>query len=112
MKNLIGIFAALTALLSPLPALAGYDGLWQVNIVTTRGSCDTTSMALAISNGIVVSRDPSVLVSGQVVAGGNVTVSLTNSRGTAVGTGRQDDAAGFGTWRGGPCAGTWTAQRN
>lgn len=111
MRKLVLALAACAGISSP--ALAGYDGLWKINIVTTRGSCDSqTSMALAISNGVVVSRDPSISVSGQVGAGGAISVSLSDRRGSAIGSGRLDATAGFGVWRGGPCAGTWTAQRN
>lgn len=111
MKKLIGILVASVTLICSIPAFAGYDGTWAVSIVTTRGSCNTTSMELAISNGIVASQDPLVSASGQVNTNGGIVVSLTNSSGTAVGSGRLDESAGFGTWRGGPCAGTWTAQR-
>lgn len=112
MRKLLSILAASAAVAWSAPSFAGYDGIWAVSVVTTRGSCNTTSMALAISNGVVVSRDPTVSVSGQVGSDGGIVVSLTNARGTATGSGRLDESAGFGTWRGGPCAGTWTAQRN
>lgn len=109
MRKLALVLAASAAFASP--AFAGYDGLWNVSVTTTRGSCESASANLAISNGVVVSRDPAYQASGQVAAGGAIVVALAGSKGNATASGRLDDAAGFGVWRGGPCAGTWTAQR-
>jgi hypothetical protein len=109
MRRLAFVLAATAAFSSP--ALAGYDGMWNVSVTTTRGSCEAASTALAISNGTIVSRDPAYQASGQVGAGGAIVVSLVGTKGNATASGKLDDASGFGVWRGGPCAGTWTAQR-
>ena len=109
MRKLAFVLAASAALSSP--ALAGYDGLWNVSVTTTRGSCDSASTNFSVSNGTVTSRDPAYQASGQVDPAGSVVVSLVGPHGQATASGRLDDAAGYGVWRGGPCAGTWTAQR-
>lgn len=91
---------------------APFDGVWTINIVTTKGACEGGSgLAVQIAGGKVASSDNMVGVSGKVAEHGGITVTVIQGDKRATGSGKLASAAGFGTWRGGPCAGTWTAQR-
>jgi hypothetical protein len=92
-------------------AAASFDGSWNVNITTRSGSCDSgASLPVRISNG-QVSGGAAVSVSGRVADSGGIVVSVSTGRGSATGSGHLAATAGSGTWHGGPCSGTWTAQR-
>ncbi len=52
-----------------------------------------------------------VAASGRVADAGNISVTLSSGMKRAVGSGRLSATSGSGTWRGGLCSGTWTAQR-
>ena len=101
------IFAA-----SVVPAAASFDGSWTVSIVTTKGVCDPgMALPIQISDGRVASAISQVGVSGRVAQGGSITVTVIQGIKRAFGIGKLADASGSGTWRGGPCSGTWTATR-
>lgn len=101
------IFAA-----SMAPAAASFDGTWSVSIVTTKGVCDAgMALPIQISDGRVASAISQVGVSGRVAQGGSITVTVIQGIKRAFGIGKLADASGSGTWRGGPCSGTWTATR-
>lgn len=91
---------------------APFDGVWSISIVTTKGTCEGGSgLAVQIADGKVASSDNQVGVTGRVAEHGGITVTVVHGDKRATGSGKLAQAAGFGTWRGGPCAGTWTAQR-
>ena len=103
-------FAIITTCMAP--ASASYDGSWTVSIVTTRGVCDPgMALPIQISDGRVASGHSSVGVTGRVAHSGGITVTVIQGIKRAFGIGKLADASGSGTWRGGPCSGTWTAQR-
>lgn len=94
------------------PASATFDGTWTVSIVTTRGVCDGgMALPIRISDGRVASAHSEVGVTGRVAQSGGITVAVIQGIKRAFASGKLADAAGSGTWRGGPCSGTWTAQR-
>lgn len=97
---------------SIVPASASFDGTWTVSIVTTKGVCDPgMALPIQISDGRVASAVSQVGVSGRVAQGGSITVTVIQGLKRAFGIGKLADASGSGTWRGGPCSGTWTASR-
>jgi hypothetical protein len=104
------IFAIIAATVAP--ASASFDGSWTVSIITTRGVCDAgMALPIQISDGRVASGVSQVGVTGRVAQGGGITVTVIQGIKRAFGSGKLADASGSGTWRGGPCSGTWTAQR-
>jgi hypothetical protein len=112
--RLSAAFVAVVALagMATTEAKASYDGLWSISIVTKSGSCEPgPGLSVLINNGKVASSNASIGVSGRVHGTGGISVTIKSSAGNAVGSGRLVESSGFGTWRGGPCAGTWTAQR-
>jgi hypothetical protein len=112
-RAIAGAFAACAMIiLGAAPAAASYDGSWSVSIVTTKGVCDQgMALPIQISSGRIASGHPQVGVSGRVTEGGSIVVSVIQGIKRAFGSGKLADASGSGTWRGGPCSGTWTAQR-
>ena len=97
---------------SVAPAAASFDGNWTVSIVTTKGVCDAgMALPIQISDGRVASVHSQVGVSGRVAQGGGITVTVIQGIKRAFGSGKLADTSGSGTWRGGPCSGTWTATR-
>lgn len=106
-------FAAAILLAGVMTASAAdsFDGTWSVSIVTKSGTCDAAPpLSIQIANGRVVA-DPALGISGSVAQSGGIMVSIKNGIQKAVGAGRLAASSGSGTWRGGPCSGTWTAQR-
>lgn len=92
---------------------APFDGLWSISITTTKGTCEGGSgLAVQIAGGKVASSDNQVGVTGRVAEHGGITVTVVHGDKRATGSGKLASANGFGTWKGGPCAGTWTAQRS
>jgi hypothetical protein len=98
-----------------LPAFTAtpYDGEWSVVIVTKKGDCERAYRApITISNGRFINVGVNLVdVSGSVRADGRINVRVSRGQKSAIGSGRLTPAAGRGSWRGGACAGTWTAQR-
>ena len=105
------LFLAAMAIATPAAA-ATFDGSWNVQIASSNMACPSgTSVAIGINNGQVASNNAMVAASGRVADAGNISVTLSSGMKRAVGTGRLTATSGSGTWRGGLCSGTWTAQR-
>src|SRR6266481_313573 len=94
------------------PALAQtpYDGLWNVTIMTSSGSCEpSASSTLTVTDGKI--SGPGASVSGSIGNGGLVKVSING----AYANGQLSGNAGSGKWNGAsggiPCSGRWQASR-
>lgn len=94
-------------------ALPRYDGLWSVSIVTQKGDCDPGyRYPVRITNGTLSNAgDSNFTVTGKVGATGAITVTVSAAGKSATGSGRLAGDAGIGSWIGGACSGTWTAER-
>jgi hypothetical protein len=94
-------------------AVPGYDGLWSVSIVTEKGTCDRGyRYPIRISNGVLANAgDVAVNIVGKVLPTGAITVTVSAAGKSANGTGRLSGNLGEGSWTGGDCSGTWTAER-
>jgi uncharacterized membrane protein YgcG len=106
------LLAAALPLAGPAHA-GGYDGLWNVIIITQAGSCDAAySYPFRIAGNRITSMG-SFDISGQVSGGGVVRISAGGS--VANGTGRLGGGSGSGKWTarlsGGNCSGRWQATR-
>jgi hypothetical protein len=93
----------------------GYDGIWNVLIITQAGSCDPAySYPFRVSGGRISSMGPAN-VSGSVGRGGAVVVRISAGGRTASGNGRLGGSTGAGRWTarvsGGNCSGRWQATR-
>jgi hypothetical protein len=110
-RVIAGAFAV-SAILAASPAAASFDGTWTVSIITTKGVCDGgMALPIQISAGRVASGHSEVSVSGRVAESGGITVAVIQGLKRAFGSGKLAETSGSGTWRGGLCSGTWTAQR-
>ena len=106
------LFAAVLTGSAAVPALAQtpYDGLWNVTIMTSSGSCEpTASSTLSVADGKISGAGASV--SGSIGNGGLVKVSING----AYANGQLSGNAGSGKWNGAsagiPCSGRWQASR-
>lgn len=109
------VFACIVSLLAtPAAAAAPFDGAWTVSISTQKGSCDSGSIPIEVSDGRIRSGHPSVAISGRVAHSGGISVTVGGGVKKASGSGRLTGANGSGTWSGGGgvCSGTWVAERN
>jgi hypothetical protein len=93
----------------------GYDGIWNVLIITQAGSCDPAySYPFRVSGGRISSAGPAN-VSGSVGRGGAVVVRISAGGRTASGNGRLGGSTGAGRWTArvssGNCSGRWQATR-
>jgi hypothetical protein len=93
----------------------GYDGIWNVLIITQAGSCDSAySYPFRVSGGRISSTGPAN-VSGSVGRGGAVVVRISAGGRTASGNGRLGGSTGAGRWTArvssGNCSGRWQATR-
>jgi hypothetical protein len=106
----LGLVASAVARTQPAK---NFSGLWSVVIVTTRGDCDRAyRYPIAIAGSRVVNGgDAAVDISGSVRANGAVAVRVSAGDKSAHGSGRLTFNSGSGSWRGGACAGVWTAER-
>ena len=97
----------------PANARTDFDGEWSVVIVTKHGDCERAYRApITISNGNFINVGVNMVdVSGRVSPDGKLTVRVSRGDKSAVGLGRLTATAGAGSWKGGSCAGTWTAER-
>ena len=93
--------------------MPGYDGLWSVSIVTEKGACDRGyRYPIRISNGMLANAgDVAVNIAGKVMPTGAITVMVSAAGKSANGSGRLSGNLGEGSWTGGACSGTWTAER-
>lgn len=94
---------------------AGYDGYWNVLIITDGGTCDRTySFPVQIAAGRVLSGGMAE-VTGRVGRSGGVSVRVSSGGSYANGSGRLGSAFGSGRWSGrgtaGFCSGRWQARR-
>ena len=105
--------SATIATTSSTYAVPGYDGLWSVSIITEKGACDRGyRYPIRISNGLLANAgDVAVNIAGKVMPTGAVTVMVSAAGKNANGTGRLSGNLGEGSWSGGDCSGTWTAER-
>jgi hypothetical protein len=94
-------------------AVPRYDGLWSVSIVTEKGDCDRGyRYPVRISNGLLANAGDSVFtISGRVGGTGAITVAVSAGGRSAIGSGRLAGNSGMGSWSGGSCSGSWTAER-
>jgi hypothetical protein len=94
-------------------AVPSYDGLWSVSIVTERGDCDPGyRYPIRISNGQLANAgDTAFMITGKVVPTGAITVTVSAAGKSATGSGRLAGDMGGGSWIGGSCSGSWTAER-
>ena len=93
----------------------GYDGLWNVLIITQAGSCDPAySYPFRVSGGRI-STAGAADVSGSVGPGGVVAVRISAGGRVASGNGRRSGSTGSGRWTArvssGNCSGRWQATR-
>ena len=93
----------------------GYDGIWNVLIITQAGRCDPAySYPFQVSGGRILSAGAAD-VSGSVGAGGGVTVRISAGGSVATGSGRLGGSSGVGRWSArlssGNCSGRWQATR-
>jgi hypothetical protein len=93
----------------------GYDGIWNVLIITQAGSCDPAySYPFRVSGGRITSNGAAD-VSGSVSGGGSVIVRISAAGAVATGSGRLRGSTGAGRWSArfssGNCSGRWQATR-
>jgi len=93
----------------------GYDGSWNVVIITQAGSCDQAySFPVQIVGNRVLSNG-AANVTGSVGRGGGVAVRVSSGGSFAAGSGRLGTSSGAGSWSGrgsaGACSGHWQATR-
>ena len=98
----------------PLPG--GYDGIWNVLIITQAGNCDAAySYPFRVAAGRISSAGAAT-VSGSVGRGGGVAVRISAGGSVATGSGRLGGSSGAGRWSarlsGGNCSGRWQATRS
>lgn len=106
------VASALTASTTSF-AVPRYDGLWSVSIVTEKGDCDPGyRYPIRISNGMLANAgDSAFTISGKVGGTGAITVTVSGGGRSATGSGRLAGNMGVGSWTGGACSGSWSAER-
>jgi len=94
-------------------ALPRYDGVWSVLIVTEKGDCDRGyRYPIRIANGVLANGgDAAFTITGKVAPTGAITVTVSHGSSSAAGSGRLAGNIGEGSWSGGSCSGSWTAER-
>ena len=93
----------------------GYDGTWNVLVITQTGTCDPAySYPFRVSGGRILSTGAAD-VSGSVGSGGVVAVRISAGGRLASGNGRLSGRSGAGRWTArvssGNCSGRWQATR-
>jgi hypothetical protein len=112
-----GICVALAIAAVPNAQAAGrFDGRWSAVLTTTSGPCQPSYRGeVDVVDGVVQALGGQTGLSGRVSPNGQVVVTGSLGPISGVATGRLSGNSGGGTWRAqmpdGPCAGTWTAQR-
>jgi len=93
----------------------GYDGIWNVLIMTQAGNCDAAYSYPFRVSGSRISTAGAADVSGTVSRGGGVVVRISAGGSVATGNGRLGGNSGAGRWSarlsGGNCSGRWQATR-
>jgi hypothetical protein len=111
------LFAAVAAVgtLIANTSFAGpaYDGVWSVLVHTEKGDCDPGyRYPIRISNGHLVNAgDTAFTITGAVAPTGAITVTVSAAGKSANGSGHLAGTGGGGSWTGGACSGSWTAER-
>jgi hypothetical protein len=104
--------------LAPTGAFAmrgAFDGSWMVQIITSRGTCNSgVGFGVEVRDGVVFA-DGIIDVHGSVAANGVTRVRIISGSQSASGGGRLRGSSGSGTWQGvgsqGACSGSWSASR-
>jgi len=98
---------------APVQATGNFDGKWSVVVVTEKGDCDRAYRYPIDIRGqnLVNAGNASFDISGKVQGNGSVAVRIAYGDKSASGSGRLSGTFGQGSWSGGTCAGTWTAER-
>jgi hypothetical protein len=96
-------------------ARGGYDGIWNVLVITQTGTCDPAySYPFRVSGGRILSTGAAD-VSGSVGSGGVVAVRISAGGRVASGNRRLSGRSGAGRWTArvlsGNCSGRWQATR-
>ena len=95
--------------------MGGYDGIWNVLIITQAGNCDPAYNYPFRVTGGRISSAGAAAVSGSVGRGGGVAVRISAGGSVATGSGRLGGSTGAGRWSarlsGGNCSGRWQATR-
>jgi hypothetical protein len=120
LKKLAGR-SALVALVAATATLANtssfaepaYDGLWSVLVMTQKGDCDPAyRYPIRISNGQLQNAGGNAFtITGKVAPTGAISVTVSAGGKSANGQGRLAADEGGGSWTGGSCSGSWTAER-
>ena len=113
-KALCALVVAGATLLSTTSfAMPSYDGLWSVLVMTKKGDCDPGyRYPIRIANGRLVNAgDTAFTISGNVGQTGAITVTVSAGGKSATGIGHLAGNGGGGSWSGGACSGSWTAER-
>jgi hypothetical protein len=90
-----------------------YDGVWSVLVMTQKGDCDPAyRYPIRIANGQLVNAGGNAFtITGTVAPTGAISVTVSAGGKSASGSGRLAAAEGGGSWSGGSCSGSWTAER-
>jgi hypothetical protein len=105
--------ATLTATSTTSFAAPGYDGTWSVLVMTQKGDCDPAyRYPIRIANGTLVNAGGNPFtITGRIAQTGAITVTISAGGKSATGSGRLSGDMGIGSWTGGACSGSWTAER-
>jgi hypothetical protein len=108
---LLGVGMVMAA--APVSATSNFDGKWSVVIVTEKGDCDRAYRYPIDIRGqtLINAGNASFDISGKVQDNGAVAVRIAYGQKSASGSGRLSGTTGEGSWSGGGCGGTWTAER-
>ena len=106
-------YAASFAVSATTQALPRYDGMWSVSIVTEKGECDRGyRYPIRIANGQLQNAGAlGFTITGKVAPNGAINVTVSHGSAHASGFGRLAGNEGAGSWSGGSCSGSWTAER-
>jgi hypothetical protein len=108
-------FSLANAVAAPIQpqAKGNFDGSWSVVIMTQKGDCDRAyRYPISINGGTVVNGGSAAFdISGKVSGDGSLVVRVSHGDKSAAGSGRLSADSGSGSWSGGACGGTWTAEK-
>jgi hypothetical protein len=114
-RRVLFAMIAATGTLISATSFAGpsYDGVWSVLVHTEKGDCDPGyRYPIRIANGHLVNAgDSNFTITGAVAPTGAISVTVSAAGKSANGTGHLAGTGGGGSWTGGACSGSWTAER-
>jgi hypothetical protein len=114
-RRVVFALVAATATLTTTASFAEprYDGLWSVLVMTQKGDCDPGyRYPIRIANGTLVNAgDNPFTITGKIAQTGAITVTISAGGKSAIGLGKLAGDLGGGSWTGGACSGSWTAER-